>query len=92
MFRHGEDPAMSEVSALITELPVVLIREVGLIKSDLQMKGMANSDIRINEPARVPFQQLSLTERSLDSFSIDCLPNWISNRQLFNNQSLDSSG
>jgi len=85
MFRHGEDPAMSEVSALITELPVVLIREVGLIKSDLQMKGMANSDTKINEPACVPFQQLSLTERTLDAFSFDCLPNWINNRRSFNN-------
>jgi len=64
---------------------VVLIREVGLIKNRLQMKGMANSDTKINEPACVPFQQLSLTERTLDAFSFDCLPNWINNRRSFNN-------
>jgi hypothetical protein len=78
---------MSEVSALITEPPVVLIREVGLIKNHLQFKGTANSDTRINEPACVRFQQLSLTERSLDGSSIDSPSNWISNRQSFNNSS-----
>ena len=63
---------MNEVQALVTEPAVVLIREVGLVKNRLQLKGMANSDTRINEPARVPFQQLSLTERSWDGSSIDC--------------------
>jgi hypothetical protein len=59
---------MSEVSPLLTEPAVVLIPEVGLVKNHLRLKGMANPDTPMNEPASGRFQQLSLTERSLAVF------------------------
>src|SRR4030095_5926008 len=52
-----------------------------------QMRGMAKSDTRINEPACDPFQRLSLIGRRLDVLSIEHRSNWISNRRSFNKSS-----
>src|SRR5689334_24413459 len=77
--------ASGEVSPLLTEPAVVFIQVDWLIKNRSRLKGMANSDIQLTEPACVGFQQLSLPKRSFHDLSSHRQSARINNRRSFNN-------
>jgi|SRR5689334_18416871 len=79
--------ASGEVLPLLTEPAVVLIRVDWLIENHLRLKGMANSDIQLTEPAGVGFQQVSLPNRNLHDLSSRLHSTRINYRRSFNNSS-----